>query len=441
MNQPIERTDKSVFEAASSEPLVEATYSRVTRRLLPFLFLCYVVAYLDRVNIGFAKLQMAGDLHFSETVYGAGAGIFFIGYFLFEVPSNIMLARFGARKWMARIMLTWGIISGMTAWVSSTHGFYIVRFLLGLAEAGLFPGVILYLTYWYPAHRRARVVALFMAAQPVSGVIGAPLSGWILQSASFKSSGMANWQWLFLIEAAPSLIMGIMMLFYLDDSVHEAKWLTESEKKLLDRAIVEESHEKSEQSVPEALLNGHVLFLALIYFCLVMGLYGVGFWMPTMLQAAGAKSSTMIGWLTAIPYGVAVISMVVFSRSADRMRERRWHLFIPALAAAIGLMLTPMFSANLYISAATLCIATAGIITSLPLFWSLPTAFLGGSGAAAGLALINSIGSLAGFVSPYLVGFIKDATGSTNIGVVVIAVAVLLGGCLVLALPPRLVNK
>ncbi len=296
----------------SSSDLVETTYKRVKWRLLPFLFLCYVVAYLDRVNVGFAKLSMLRDLKFSETVYGVGAGIFFIGYFLFEVPSNIFLSRIGARVWMARIMVTWGLISGAMMFVTTVQGFYITRFLLGVAEAGLFPGVILYLTYWFPAERRAQAVALFMAAQPVSGIFGGPLSGWILQSLS-GVHGLRNWQWLFLIEALPSIIMGVIMFFYLDDDIRDAKWLPEAEKQVLEEAVQREASTKEHHSIAEVLRNPRVLFLCLIYFCIVMGLYGVVFWLPSIISTAGVVSALRVGELTAIPYGAAVISMLLVS--------------------------------------------------------------------------------------------------------------------------------
>lgn len=427
-------------ESISNSGLIETTYKRVKWRLLPFLFLCYVVAYLDRVNVGFAKLSMSQDLKFSETVYGIGAGIFFIGYFLFEVPSNIFLSRIGARVWMARIMITWGITSGAMMFVTSVHGFYITRFLLGLAEAGLFPGVILYLTYWFPSERRAQVVALFMAAQPVSGILGGPLSGWILQSFS-GVHGLRNWQWLFMIEAFPSIIMGVIMFFYLDDGIRHAKWLSEVEKKVLEEAVQYEASTKEHHSVVEVLRNPRVLFLCLIYFCIVMGLYGVGFWLPSILSTAGVVSALHIGELTAIPYGAAVISMILISRSADRHRERRWHLAIPSALAGLGLFLSTTMPGSIPAAIACLAIAMAGIITSLPLFWSLPTAFLGGTAAAAGIALINSVGNLAGFVSPYLVGWVKDLTGSTNVGLYVISASLVLGGMFTLMLPDSVVNK
>ncbi|HEY0426013.1 MAG TPA: MFS transporter [Rhodopila sp.] len=427
-----------------SKPLTaadeEATYAKVTWRLMPFLFVCYVVAYLDRVNVGFAKLQMLTDLKFSETAYGLGAGIFFIGYFLFEVPSNVLMYRVGARAWIARIMITWGIISGMMMFVSSPTHFYILRFLLGVAEAGFFPGIILYLTYWYPSHRRGKMVALFMTANPVSGVIGGPLSGWILNSFA-GLYGWAGWQWLFLIEALPSIVMGIAVFFYLDDGIRKANWVSEGPKQILEKNIESEAGQKEDHSVFGVFRSGKVWLISLIHFCLVMGVYGIGFWLPSIIRATGVKDAFDVGLLTMIPYGAAIVAMILVSRSADKHRERRWHLAVAAVIGGIGLIFSAIYSDHTMLAMAGLTVATAGIISSLPVFWSLPTAFLGGTAAAAGIALINSVGNLAGFVSPYLIGWIKDVTQSTNIGVYMLAGALFAGAVLVLTVPARLVNK
>jgi D-galactonate transporter len=399
-----------------------------------------VVAYLDRVNVGFAKLQMLSDLKFSETAYGFGAGIFFLGYFLFEVPSNVFLHRVGARVWIARIMITWGLISGAMMFVSTPMQFYVLRFLLGVAEAGFFPGIILYLTYWYPAHRRCKMVALFMTANPVSGVIGGPLSGWIL--ATFAGvGGLAGWQWLFVLEAIPSILVGILVLFYIDDSIGAAKWLTAEEKALLQKNIALESGVKEDHSVLGVFKSGKVWFMCLIHFCLVMGAYGIGFWLPTIIKATGVKNALDVGLLTMIPYSAAIIAMVLVSRSADRNDERRWHLAAAAVIGAIGLTFSAIYSDNTVLAMLGLTVATAGIIASLPVFWSLPTAFLGGTAAAAGIALINSVGNLAGFVSPYLIGWIKDVTRSTDIGVYVLAVSLIAAAVLTLLVPKRLISR
>jgi len=409
----------------------DATYTKVSLRLIPFLFLCYVAAYLDRVNVGFAKLQMLNDLKFSDTVYGIGAGIFFIGYFLFEVPSNIILAKTGARVWITRIMVTWGIISSAMMFANSASTFYILRFLLGVAEAGFFPGIILYLTYWYPARRRARIVALFMTAVALSGVIGGPLSGWIMQTFA-GVNGWAGWQWLFLLEGIPSVLMGVWVFFYLDDSIRGAKWLSEEEKQLVERDIASEQKTKLDFTLGQLFSSGKVWLLALIYFCFVMGLYGVSFWLPQLIKATGVKDVLDIGLLTAIPYSAAVVAMILMGRSSDATGERRWHIASAALLGAAGLVASAVYGDSTVIAMTALTMATAGILTTLPLFWTLPTAFLGGTAAAAGIAMINSLGNLAGFVSPYLVGAIKDATQSTANGMYVLAACMIVGALLVL---------
>ena len=427
--------------AEHSEAAFEsAIYAKVTRRLMPLLFISYVVAYLDRVNVGFAKLQMLKDLQFSDTVFGLGAGIFFIGYFLFEIPSNIILHRVGARIWIARIMISWGLISGAMIFINTPLTFYLVRFFLGAAEAGFFPGIILYITYWYPSYRRGKITTLFMAAIPLSGVVGGPLSGWIMQSLP-GVGGMAGWQWMFICEALPSILVGLLVIFYLQDRIRDAKWLSVQEKQILESHIAREAGRKSEHGLAAMFANPRVWLMALIYFSLVMGLYGVGFWLPTLIKASGVQNTLDIGLLSAIPYASAAVVMILVSRSADARRERRWHVAIPALAGSVGLVLSTVYADNTWLAMAALTLGTAGIVTSLPLFWSLPTAFLGGVAAAAGIALINSLGNLAGFVSPYLVGWLKDTTHSTNIGMLALAASLVLGAALTLSVPATLVNE
>jgi D-galactonate transporter len=426
---------------ASAQAAESAIYRKVTWRLLPFLMLCYVVAYLDRVNVGFAKLQMLNDLKFSETVYGFGAGVFFLGYFLFEVPSNVILHKVGARIWIARIMITWAIISGAFMFVSSPIAFYVMRFLLGMAEAGFFPGIILYLTYWYPAERRARMVATFMAAIPVSGVIGGPLSGWVMERFA-GVNGWTGWQWMFLIEAVPAVLMGIAVLLYLDNGIRHAKWLNEDEKRVLEQRIAEDGKDKVEHASMGAIFADRRLWvMALIYFCCVMGQYGLTFWMPTRDKSAGVTGVFNIGMFTAIPYSVAVVAMLFFGRRADKHRERRWHLVVPMLLGAVGLVGSALAGGSTGIAVAFLALAAAGVLTSSPLFWSLPTAFLSGTSAAAGIAAINSVGNLAGFVSPYLIGWLKDLTHNTNLGMYVLAGVLVAGAAVVLTVPARLVNR
>ena len=425
-------TDRTTFE--------EAVYRKVGWHLIPFLMLCYVVAYLDRVNVGFAKLQMLTDLKFSETVYGFGSGIFFIGYFLFEVPSNVLLHKIGARVWIARIMITWGILSACMMFVSTPLMFYTVRFLLGIAEAGFFPGIILYLTYWYPAERRARATAMFLAAIAISGVIGGPVSGWILKDLG-GVNGWAGWQWMFLIEGIPSIVVGLFVLFYLDDRIAHANWLSADEKALLDRNIAADNVHKVEEPVGKVLTQPRVWLMGLIYFSFVMGLYGMSFWLPTIIKQTGIADALTIGLISAIPWAFSVVAMILISRHADKTDERRWHIAIPAVIGALGLVMSVAYRDDTVLAMTGLTLGIMAIMTALPLFWSLPTAFLAGTAAAAGIALINSLGNLAGFAAPYAVGWLKDLTSSTNSGVYLLAFFLVLGAALTLSVPAHLIRK
>ncbi len=418
----------------------ETIYRKVAWRIMPLLLVCYIVAYLDRVNVGFAKLQMMQALGFSDVVYGMGAGIFFIGYFLFEVPSNIILHKVGARLWIGRIMISWGCLSAAMMLVSNETAFYIMRFLLGVAEAGFFPGIILYLTYWYPAQRRGRITAMFMTGIPLAGVVGGPLSGYIMKSFDGVSA-LAGWQWMFLLEGVPAIILGLIVILTMDDRISGATWLSEEERQLLEKNIAEDAQEKQDHAVLHILSSGRVWLMAFIYFSFVMGLYGVSFWLPTIIKAMGVADPLQIGLLSAIPYGAAIIAMLLIAKNADRLRERRWHVAIPAVVGAIGLLLSVLWADNTLLAMAALTLATACIITTLPLFWSLPTAFLAGTGAAAGIAMINSLGNLAGFVSPYAVGWLKQASGTTSSGMFLLAGSLVLGAILTISVPAKLVNK
>jgi D-galactonate transporter len=420
---------------------VEGTYSKVFWRIVPFLMLCYVVAYLDRVNVGFAKLQMSQDLSFSETVFGLGAGIFFLGYFLFELPSNILMHKLGARIWIARIMITWGILSALFVFVKTPGQFYALRFLLGLAEAGFYPGVILYLTYWFPSHRRAKIIAVFMSAIPVSGIFGNPLSGWIMQTFH-GGHGFAGWQWMFLIEAIPAIAIGIATILYLDNGIAGAKWLTAPEKKLLADEIAAQPQEHAKShSLGAVFRDPRTWWMSLIYFAFVTGQYGLTFWMPTFVKSTGVTGAFNIGLLSAIPFLVAIVVMNVMGHSADKRRERRWHLIVPALFGAIGFTIAASFASNTVVSIVFLSLAAAGVLTCAPLFWSLPTAFMSGATAAAGIAIINSIGNLAGFASPYMIGYLKDLTHSTQTGMYVLAGMLVIGAIAVFVTPAKLVNR
>lgn len=424
--------------ATPSETLEASAYARVTWRLVPFLFVCYIVSWLDRVNVGFAKLQMQSELRFSDTVYGLGAGIFFIGYFLFEVPSNVILHRAGARIWIARIMISWGVLSSLMMYVGSPFWFYVLRFLIGVAEAGFFPGIILYLTYWYPARRRGRIVALFLTAIAATSVIGAPLSGWILKSMT-GWHGLAGWQWLFLLEGVPSVVMGLWTLAYLDDGIRASRWLSEEEKQLLERNIASDNAQKTSHSLRHAFGDPKVWLLAFVYLCFVSGLYAISFWLPQIIKNTGVKDPLDIGLLTAIPWGVGAVGMLWWGRDSDRTGERRWHSAVAGFVGGAGMLVSTAYGTQTFASLVALTIATLGIQATLPVFWSLPTAFLTGSAAAAGIAWINSVGNLGGFVAPFLVGWLKDLTHSTATGLYVLSGGLILGGILVLAfIPARL---
>ncbi|CQJ65993.1 putative membrane transport protein [Yersinia intermedia] len=421
-------------------PAENHAYRKAAWHILPLLMLCYVVAYLDRVNVGFAKLQMADDLQFSEAVYGFGAGIFFIACFFLEIPSNLMLHRVGARLWIARIMITWGIISAGMAFVTTPMSFYVMRCLLGIAEAGFYPGVILYLSYWFPTNRRGRMYALFATAVPLSGVIGAPLSGWIM-GAFNGLHGFAGWQWMFILEGIPSVLIGILVIFKLTDRISHAKWLTDEEKKILQANIDSDTQHHVHSSLKEIFLQPRVWLLTLIYFCLIAGFYTIGFWLPTLIKDSGVKDVLSIGLLSAIPYGAAALTMIVVSRSADRWRERRWHLALTATLGGIGMIISASFSDNIVIAMMGLTLGAMGALSTLPLFWSLPTAFLGGTAAAAGIALINSWGNLAGFAAPYMMGYLKDLTQSTTTGMLIISTMLFIGAALVFLVPAKTVNR
>jgi MFS family permease len=432
--------DPSLGSLAQDEE--ERIYRKVTVRIVPFLFVCYLAAYLDRVNVGFAKLQMLHDLNFSETVYGLGAGIFFLGYVLFEVPSNVLMLRVGARVWIARIMITWGFLSAAMVMVHSTTSFYILRFLLGVAEAGFIPGILLYLTYWYPARRRGKITAMFLAAIPTATIIGGPLSGAILNAVGSGAWGFAGWQWLFIIETIPSIILGVVTLAYLDARVERAHWLTEREKRVIISNVEREDSEKAGHSdLSEAFTNTRVWLLGLIYFGIASGIYIISFWLPTIIKQTGVANPLSIGALTAIPYIVAIVVMVMVNASGDRMRERRWHTIVPTLACAFGLVLTAWAGQNTALAMVGLTLAAAGASSGQASFWCIPAAFLGGAAAAAGIALVNSLGNISGFVSTFLVGWITDLTGSTGSALYLFAALVACCGLLVLTVPGRDVNK
>jgi ACS family tartrate transporter-like MFS transporter len=411
------------------------TLERVTRRLIPFLFVLYIVAYLDRINVGFAALQMQADLGFSDAVYGFGAGIFFLGYFVFEVPSNLILERVGPRFWISRIMITWGLVSSAMMFVRDAPTFYALRFLLGVAEAGFFPGVILYLTHWFPAAQRARAVAQFMTATALAGVIGGPVSGALLQLDGL--AGLRGWQWLFLVEGLPAVLLGGVVWWTLTDRPEQAAWLAPDQRAWLagilaaERAATEQRHGAS---LWRALAHRRVWSLGLLYFTLVLGIYGVSLWLPQMVAARVGASELVLGFLVAIPYAVAALAMVLVGGHSDRSAERRWHIAGPALAGAAGLATSAALEQPA-LALAGLCLAALGIWSALGPFWALPTTFLSGSAAAGGIALINSLGNLGGFVGPWALGLLKQATGSFRAGLAFLAASLLVAALLALRVP------
>jgi MFS transporter, ACS family, tartrate transporter len=384
---------------------------KVAFRIVPFIMLLYFVAYIDRVNIGFAALTMNQDLGFSPAVFGLGAGIFFWGYFLFEIPSNIILDKVGARLWIARVMITWGIVSAEMAFVWDATSFYVLRFLLGVAEAGFFPGIILYLSYWFPAHRRAAMTSLFMAAVPISVVLGSPLSSALLEMHGI--GGLNGWQWLFILESIPAVILGIIVLFYMTDKPEKATWLADDERAWLVDAMTSERANKAgtaHHGIWRGLADMRVLALALVYFGTSAGLYTLGIWAPQIIKSFGL-SNLEVGFFNAIPPTVAVIAMYLWSWHSDRQNERTWHVIIACLAAAAGLALAGISSTAAAV-VTSLVLVNVGISAAKPPLWSMPTLFLSGPAAASGIAAINSIGNLGGFVGPAMIGWIKDLTGS-----------------------------
>src|SRR4051812_19888291 len=421
--------------------LEKCVIGKVMRRLIPFLILCYFVAYLDRVNVGFAKLHMNQALGFSEAAFGLGAGLFFIGYFVFEVPSNIFLEKVGARIWIARIMITWGIVSAAFAFIPSISGatgvskegvFYTLRLLLGACEAGFFPGIIFYLTLWFPSAYRARVISLFMLAIPISSIIGSPISGMLLGLSGW---GLDGWQWLFLLEALPSVLVGIGVLVYLTDFPRQARWLQQDEVTWLENTLATErkNKEKVEHlSLWQSLTDPRIILCALVYFCLNAASYGVAFFLPTIIKGFGV-SDTQTGLLAAIPFVFGAIGMVLLGRHSDRTMERKGHVALALLMAAIGIGISGLVSSPVLIMA-LLCFAQIGVSAVPPMFWPLPASFLTGASAAAGIAAINSLGNLSGFAGPYAMGYLKDLTGTFTTGLLLLAGCALVGAAAVMSL-------
>ncbi|WP_288436395.1 MFS transporter [uncultured Pseudomonas sp.] len=417
---------------AASPVQFDPLYRKVAWRVLPLLLLGYIIAYLDRVNVGFAKLAMLSDLGMSDAAYGLGAGIFFIGYFLFEVPSNLMLHRVGAKLWIARIMITWGLVSSLMAftgpiaqWLGISHEltFYGLRFLLGVCEAGFFPGVILYLTYWFPAALHSRMMAIVILGNPVSFIFGGPLSGAIMYYMG--SNGLlAGWQWMFVIEAVPAVVVGVVVLWLLDNGIQDARWLNQQEKAELTRRLALEAAEKPRIALKRLYALPIIWLLTVIYVLLMLGNYGINFWVPTIIKNAGVASVLDIGLITAIPYVFGAATMVWVTRQAQRTGNQRAYGALMSVLAGIGLILCAAFPQHLLLMILGVAFAVGGSLSAIALFWGLPGAFLQGAAAAAGIAIINSFGNLGGFAGPYLLGLLTTLFGSAQVGLM------LLGGCL-----------
>jgi len=426
------------MEAASTQ--VDGTVRRAMWRLLPLLGLCYLLNYVDRVNVGFAQTTMSPDLGLSVTSYGLGAGLFFIGYFFFEVPSNIILHKVGARIWIARIMITWGIVASATAFVTGPIGFYIVRFVLGFAEAGFFPGIILYLTYWFPRAVRAKVVALFFLAVPLSSVFGAPISTLLIQNGTGVLGFEHGWRFMFFVEGIPAVLLGVVVLFLLPDRPSKARWLAKADATALEEVIAAEDSRQVPHTVGlrAALTDARVLAMSVVYFGIVFGLYVLAFFLPTVIEGFGAQFGTKLslvqtGLVTAIPYAIASVVMVLWSRHSDRSGERRWHVAIPAFVGAAAIAVA-LLQNSPYLVMTAITITACGVFAAIPVIWQIPPKFLTGVGAAAGIALINSFGNLSGFAGPYLAGWLKDLTGAFQAGMLAVAFFMVLSGVVVLAL-------
>lgn len=427
---------EAVIETISNtaeDKLSRGTRRKITRRLMPFLICLFVIAFIDRANVGYAALDMTRDLGFDAEVLGFGAGIFFIGYFLLEIPGSLIVEKWSARKWLARIIISWGILATLTGFIENSTQFYIVRFLLGLGEAGFFPGVIVYLSHWFRYRDRAKAVAMFMTAIPISYIVGAPISGLIL---SFDWWGIAGWRWVFILEGIPAVVLGVVTIFYLTDRPREASWLAKEEIDWIEGELEQERSERRavrSYSIGEALRNRNVILLALAYFCGVTSAYGINIWLPTILKQQFQYSSFQTSLLSAIPYCAGFGAMLLAGWSSDRRNERRWHTALALLAVSCGLFASTMVTGNIFLTIFAFCIAAAGLYSYLPVFWSLPAMFLTEASAAACVGLINSVGNLGGFVGPYIVGYLTKTTGSFYGGIIYLSFSALVAAVLILS--------
>lgn len=418
--------------AGAADELALRTRSKITRRLMPFLICLFIVAFIDRVNLGYAALEMTQELNFNPEILGFGAGIFFFGYFLFEIPGTMLVETWSARKWLARIIISWGLLAALTGFIQNSTHFYIARFLLGAAEAGFFPGVIVYLSHWFRYQDRAKAVAMFMAAIPVSNIFGAPLSGFILGIRWF---GLAGWRWVFILEAIPAIVLGITTIFYLTDRPQDAQWLADDERNWISGELEREKTRQKAQrnfSIWEAIRHRNVLLLAAGYFCAVTSAYGFNFWLPTILKKLSGATNLQVSAVAALPYCAGLIAMLIVGWSSDRQRERRWHTALSLIAVSGGLFLSAVAADNVALAVLFFCLAGAGLYSYLPGLWAIPATFLTESAAAAAIGLINSVGNLGGFVGPYVVGYLNNKTNSFYGGGIYLSCSALAAAILIL---------
>ena len=432
MTTIIDKTKIAVASGAEPEVSRRARH-RIARRLLPFLFLLYVIAFLDRMNVGAAALQMPHDLGFSEGVIGMGAGVFFLGYFLLEIPGALIAERWSARRWIARIMISWGLVTALMAFIHTSRQFYVIRFLVGAAEAGFLPGVIVYLTHWFRYQDRAKAVAFFYAANPLSYVIGSPLAGLLL---GLSWLGMRGWRWLFIIEGIPAVVFGIVTIWYLTDWPHQAEWLPDEERSWITTELQREKEAKNRRRsfrMWEALRHRDVILLTVCYFCAMTGSYGIAFWLPTILKRLSGQSDLKVTLLAALPYIAAFITQQVNGWHSDRTRERRWHAAIPVFVCGLALAFAVLYSSNLPMSVGLFVVAGGAFYGFQPVFWAVPTLFLSESAAAASIGLINAVGNLGGFVGPMVIGYLANRTHSFSPGLLYLVVSLFVAGSLMLA--------
>jgi ACS family tartrate transporter-like MFS transporter len=425
-------TTEAAQHPAVADAVAERARRRITRRLMLFLICLFVVAFLDRVNVGYAALEMTKDLGFNTEVFGFGAGIFFVGYFLLEIPGTLLVETWSARLWLARIIISWGLLAVLTGFIRNSTHFYVARFLLGAAEAGFFPGVIVYLSHWFRQQDRAKAIAMFMAAVPLSNIFGAPVSGLIL---GVNWMGLAGWRWVFILEGIPAIILGVVTIFYLTDWPREARWLADDEREWITVELEREKSARASEksySVWQALRHRNVLLLALAYFCSVTSAYGFNFWLPTILKGLSGFSNLLVTGVAALPYCAGLLAMLLVGWNSDRTNERRWHTALSLVAVSLGLLLSATLNERVGLAVMMFCVAGAGLYGYLPGFWALPTAFLTGAGAAAAVGLINSIGNLGGFAGPYVVGYLTKTTGSFYAGVIYLSCSALASACLIL---------